>query len=70
MEAEIANVASLSGSGLANEDIGSSDPAFLPTVTGIFCGKDNCVFGTDGQSGRQGFKDRLTSERGTDGQPV
>ncbi len=67
--------ASRPGSGTANEDVGSYDPALLPTVTGIFRGKDNYVFNIDGliqKAGlwRKDFKDRLTSGWGTEGQPV
>lgn len=74
-ESDASTAASLSDAGLANEDAGSSDPALLQTITGIFRGKDNYVFKIDGEIQKAGrwrkdFKDRLTTGWGTDGQPV
>ncbi|MCP4118350.1 MAG: hypothetical protein GY737_23705, partial [Desulfobacteraceae bacterium] len=74
-ESDASAVASLSDAGLADEDAGSSDPALLPTITGIFRGKDNYVFEIDGKIQKAGrwrkdFKDDLTPGWGTDGQPV
>jgi hypothetical protein len=60
---------------LANEDFQLSGPANLPTITGIFRGKDNYVFEIDGKSQKAGkwrsdLKERLVSGWGTDNQPV
>ncbi|MCP4489105.1 MAG: hypothetical protein GY820_17600 [Gammaproteobacteria bacterium] len=74
-ESDAPATASLPDTGLANEDAESSDPALLPTITGIFRGKDNYVFEIDGKIQKAGrwrkdFKDHLTPGWGTDGQPV
>jgi hypothetical protein len=52
-----------------------SDPANLPTITGIFRGRDNYIFDIDGISQKAGkwrsfFTERLVSGWGTDNQPV
>lgn len=56
-------------------DSKDDDPALLPTITGIFRGKDNYVFEIDGKSQKAGqwrkdLKDFLSPGWGTDGQPV
>ncbi|MCP4487556.1 MAG: hypothetical protein GY820_09605 [Gammaproteobacteria bacterium] len=74
-ESDASAAASLPAIDLANEEAGSSDPALLPTITGIFRGKDNYVFEIDGKTQKAGrwrkdFKDDLTPGWGTDGQPA
>ncbi|MCP4107768.1 MAG: hypothetical protein GY749_19850 [Desulfobacteraceae bacterium] len=74
-ESDTATVVSLPDACLANEDVESYDPVLLPTITGIFRGKDSYVFEIDGEIQRAGrwrkdFKDRLTPGCGTDRQPV
>lgn len=54
---------------------GDTDPALLPTITGIFRGRDNHVFEIDGKRQKAGqwrkdLKDSLAPGWGTDGQPV
>lgn len=74
-EPDVSAAASLSDAGLADEDVGSYDPVLLPTITGIFRGKDSYVFEIDGQirkagQWRKNFRDHLTPGWGTDDQPV
>lgn len=44
----------MSNTDLANEDSESYDPTRLPTITGIFRGKDNYVFEIDGKTQKAG----------------
>ena len=72
---DTATTAPMSNTDIANEDFESYNPASLPTLTGIFRGKDNYVFEIDGKIQKAGkwrkeLKGELVPGWGTDNQPV